>query len=317
MAVVIVVLGCGFVAACVAGLVAWVVPSFDPAAPRASTATIVGEAESHPRLAAFLRSRVDPERLTGLALTIALVLVVGGAVAIGLLVVMVDHHAGLASYDLSAARWGARHATNGSTRFLRDVSLFGGTAFTTAFVLLAAIAQYRRTRTKAVVGFLAVVMLGQVAATNLTKVIVDRARPDIRQLTGFSGASFPSGHAATAAATYAAIALLVGRGRSRRTKALLAAGAAGLAVTVAVSRVLLGVHWLTDIVAGLAMGWAWFAIGSIAFGGRVLRFGRPVEIAQQASESTAAGGSSVEPSGASQPVRVADAVRGRSIRPSG
>jgi membrane-associated phospholipid phosphatase len=121
--------------------------------------------------------------------------------------------------------------------------------------------------------------------TNLTKIIVDRPRPNIHRLTGFSGASFPSGHAATAAATFAAVAFLVGRARTPRVKARLAAGAAAIAVGVATTRVLLGVHWMTDVLAGLAIGWAWFAIASIAFGGRVLAFGRPAEVAEQAAQT--------------------------------
>lgn len=281
MSVVIVVLGCGLVGGALAGALAWALPNFDPAAPRASRRTIAHETRVHPRLAARVRTRVDPANLTGLALTVALGMLLLGTIAVGVLLLMEQHNAGLARYDLSAARWGGANATNGSTNFLRKVSQFGGTPVMIGVVLLTAWRQYLRTRTRAVIGFLAVVVLGQVMITNLTKLLVGRARPDIHRLTGFSGSSFPSGHAATAAATFAAVALLVGRGRTRRTKAFLAAGAAFIAVAVATTRVLLGVHWLTDVIAGLAMGWAWFAISSIAFGGRVLRFGQPVEVAQQ------------------------------------
>jgi membrane-associated phospholipid phosphatase len=285
MSVVLVVLGCGLAGALVAGAAAWLLPNFDPAAPRARPQTIAHEAELHPQLVAPVHSRLNPSSLTGLALTVALALLVGGAIAIGTLLIMVQHNAGLARYDLSAARWGGDNATSGSTQFLRDVSLFGGTPMMIGIALVTALRQYFRTRTMAVFGFMTVVVVGQVLLTNFTKLMVDRSRPNIHQLTGFSGSSFPSGHAATAAATFAAVALLIGRGRSQRTKAFLAAGAAFIAVTVAASRVMLGVHWMTDVIAGLAMGWAWFAVSSIAFGGRVLRFGQPVEVAEQVAET--------------------------------
>jgi len=74
----------------------------------------------------------------------------------------------------------------------------------------------------------------------------------------FSGGSFPCGHAAAAAASFAAFALLAGIGRSPRAQAGLAAAGA-LAIGIACTRVFLDVHWLTGVIAGLALGWAWFA----------------------------------------------------------
>ena len=91
-----------------------------------------------------------------------------------------------------------------------------------------------------------------------------------------SGRRFRADTPAAAAAFYAAAALVLARRRSPRTRALLAGGAVAIAVAVACSRVLLGVHWMSDVIAGLAFGWAWFGICAIAFGGRFLVLGAPV-----------------------------------------
>ncbi len=281
-----VVLVAAAAAGLVAGTIAWRLPELDPAAPHVAAETIGETVEQRPRLAAFVRARVDAKAATGLALTVALSLSVAGAIAVGALFVMAQHHALLARYDLSAARWGASHATAASTRFLRDISLFGGSTQTVIIVpVVVAIVEYVRTRTRALFAFLLVVVLGQTLIMNLVKLVVDRPRPDVRRLTGFSGSSFPSGHATAAAAVFAAVALLLGRRRSRPTKAVLAGAAAAIAVAVASSRVLLGVHWFTDVLAGLALGWAWFAVSSIAFGGRVLEFGRPVAVAERIEDA--------------------------------
>src|SRR2546427_7759559 len=129
MAVIAVLVVSALLGGCAAGAVAWFLPNFDPAAPHAPAGAVAAEAvretEAHPGFAAYVRSRLDPARLTGLALTIALAVLLAGTVAAGALLVMVQHNAGLARYDLSAARWGGDHATAQSTRVLRDVSLLG------------------------------------------------------------------------------------------------------------------------------------------------------------------------------------------------
>jgi undecaprenyl-diphosphatase len=62
--------------------------------------------------------------------------------------------------------------------------------------------------------------------------------------------------------------------------------AVGVAVLVAASRVLLGVHWLTDVVAGLALGWGCFVLMSVVFGGRLERLGEPADRIVDADDAT-------------------------------
>ena len=273
-------------------------PRFDPAAPRVHPQSDGGRdvISTHSHLRRMLRQRVDPSTATGLALSVAVVLVVASVVGVGLLLVMAQHDAGLARYDLAISRWGTDHATSTSTSFLKAVSNLGGTIGVVTVAVVVAALEFRRSRTRAVLALIAVVVSGQFLATYLIKSAVGRPRPDIHRLTGFSGSSFPSGHAAAAAATYAVVALLLGRHRRRSVQAALASAAVAITVAVAGTRVLLGVHWFTDVLAGLAVGWAWFALCSIAFGGRLLQFGEPVAEAEMvALDARSAIGATSEP----------------------
>lgn len=266
-------------------------PRLDPAAPRvdAGSPTLHDEVRQHPRLRMLLLQRqIDPEAATGLAVAVCVAALVLLAIGVGGLLLMAQTHTGLAKWDLSFARWGAEHATDLSTRVMRDISLLGGTVGMLSIAVVVGVIEYRRRPNRAIPALLALTVLGQFAIVNIIKVIVNRDRPNISQLTGFSSQSFPSGHAAAAAATFAVAGLLIGRGRSRRVRNIIAGVAVGLAVLVGASRVMLGVHWFTDVIAGIAVGWAWLAVCSIAFGGRLLQFGTPVAAATAVADRTAA-----------------------------
>jgi undecaprenyl-diphosphatase len=147
------------------------------------------------------------------------------------------------------------------------------------------VVELQRTGGRWIVPFIVLVVAGEEAASTVIKDIVDRARPTFNPAAATLGPSFPSGHTTTAAAFYAAAALLLGRRHRRAARAAVTGGAVAIAVAVAASRVFLDVHWLTDVIGGLVLGWAWFAICGIAFGGRLLRFGAGAEVAEAAVSS--------------------------------
>jgi membrane-associated phospholipid phosphatase len=264
------------------GLAVWRYPRvLTPApAPALDTARKVGETVGkHPRLRTILDARLDPETATGLALTLALVLVIGGGVLFGFLAYLIRTNSHLIGFDNGIAKWGNRHATATSMRGLNDLTQLGSVYVVVALCVVLAVVETVRQRSVWVTVFIVAVLGGEEALTLSVKQLADRARPTFNPAAATLGPSFPSGHSATAAAFYATAALLLGRWRGRPTRAMLTGLAAGVAVAVAATRVLLDVHWLTDVIGGLALGWAWFAVCGIAFGGRILRFGAGAETA--------------------------------------
>jgi hypothetical protein len=230
----------------------------------------------HPGRATSLAARLNPEAATGLALTLALAAIVAGGVLVGALAYLVRGETDLVRLDDSVADWGARHASAFSTDGLDAVTHLGDPTVVVVLAAVLAAVETLRTRSPWVVPFVLVVVAGNGILTTTVKNLADRVRPEVNPIAETLGPSFPSGHSSWAAAFFAAAALLLSRGRSRRVRIALSGLAAALAVAVAASRVLLGVHWLTDVLAGLALGWAWFAACSIAFGGRLLEFGAAV-----------------------------------------
>jgi undecaprenyl-diphosphatase len=104
-------------------------------------------------------------------------------------------------------------------------------------------------------GLLLVILIGR-ALTEAQKYWIARARPDVEpHLVLVKTSSFPSGHAASSMIFYLVLALaLTGRTRRRR---IAAAGAIMLSLLTGISRVMLGVHWPSDVIGGWTFGMLW------------------------------------------------------------
>jgi membrane-associated phospholipid phosphatase len=270
------------------GFLVWRLPrTVASSQPASEGARRIGETIGrHRTLRTVLRARMDPAAVTGLALTLALLVVIGGGVLFGLLAYLVRSNTHLHGIDNGVAKWGNAHASAFSTDGLNVVTQLGGIYLVIALCVALALGETLLERSVWVIPFVVAVIGGEEILTLTVKDLAHRVRPAFNPAAATLGPSFPSGHSATAAAFYACAALLIGRRRGRPARALVAGLAVGLAVAVAASRVLLDVHWLTDVIAGLALGWAWFSVCSIAFGGRLLRFGAGAETAARAMEAT-------------------------------
>jgi membrane-associated phospholipid phosphatase len=257
-------------------------PGIDPASARPADA-VARQIEHTGRTRST--SRLDPKTETGLFLTLALLVLVAGGVILGTLGLLVRSNSSLLAIDRSVAPWGEQHISSFSQSLLDFVTSFGSTGVIVGFAVGVFVVETIRRPSRWLPLFLIAVTVGQTLMSTQVKNLVDRVRPTANPIAHTLGPSFPSGHTTGAAACFAAFALVLGRGRSRNVQAVLAGAAVFVAVAVAASRVLLGVHWLTDVLGGLALGWAWFALCSIAFGGRLLRLGAPVEAAERVNQA--------------------------------
>lgn len=143
----------------------------------------------------------------------------------------------------------------------RDITSLGSVAVLgiVSFVVVAYLL-LERSRAEALLVLVAV--LGGVAINSLLKIQFARPRPDLFvPAAKVFTASFPSGHAALSAITYMTLAALLARTTmDQRLRYYFVAIAVALTFMIGVSRVYLGVHFPTDVLAGWCIGSAWALI---------------------------------------------------------
>ena len=166
------------------------------------------------------------------------------------------------SFDVRTAEWVAREMPGWAEWAARPFTWVGGWAGLTAVGLLAALLLRLVPRRLHDVSFLLLTGVGVGVLTGVLKSVFERARPDEGSAIPLPHSySFPSGHASGSVALLGGIAVLVAERLPRRRDRILAlAAAAALAGCIAASRVILNVHYVSDVIAGYALGVAWLSL---------------------------------------------------------
>jgi undecaprenyl-diphosphatase len=214
-----------------------------------------------PAQVAWGRRRLDARSPRGFWLTFTVAAGALAAWAFGGLTQDVVGHDDAALADPHVTAWVIAHRTGWLTSALQVLTWLGSTAFIIPIGLATGLYFVIRRRDWRPVALLTAAVAGAVGLYNIVKPLVGRPRPPAAIRIGhYSGAAFPSGHATQSVAFYAMLAIVLGAGLSIRRRALLWSAAALVVLIVGASRIYLGAHWLTDVLAGYALGATWVAI---------------------------------------------------------
>jgi membrane-associated phospholipid phosphatase len=217
---------------------------------------------SFPRLHRFAAARLSPQGEFGLHLTIGVALMVLAVWLFGSVAGEVMEGE-TATIDLAVAHWLHAHAqaSAGFTRFMLAITHLHSVPGIIAMVLLLGAWLYRRGAYYWLLALAVTVPCGMMLNV-LLKYTFQRARPSFDQpLLTLSTYSFPSGHTTAATVLYGFLATyLVAHARSWHERAVVTLLACLMVALVGLSRMYLGVHYPTDVLAAVAVGCAWLVV---------------------------------------------------------
>ena len=198
--------------------------------------------------------------LFGLALALV-------GIPFGLLLHQVATNGPLTGFDEDGAQWlnGRLYDNDGLIAVLHAVSFMGKPIFLFFAVGLPTLWLLRHGAQKLAI-FLVVTCLGGGAIDTVVKVAVGRPRPEVDEpiVTAF-GKSFPSGHSMQAVVCYGALLLVFLPFCTSRQRRWAIAATVTLILAIGVSRLTLGVHFVSDVLGGYALGAAWLTASVAAF----------------------------------------------------
>ena len=166
----------------------------------------------------------------------------------------------LLAFDNTIYIYISRFISEGTTEFMTFLS-FLGSGQVLVFITIASLFTFWKNKKLSFYSKMLTINLAASSALNLTlKLIFHRARPDILRLAKVSGFSFPSGHSMVSMCFYGFIAYYCYKNIKNYWRYLIPALVSVLILLIGISRIYLGVHYASDVLAGFTSGLAWLAI---------------------------------------------------------
>ncbi|HQU16590.1 MAG TPA: VTT domain-containing protein [Gammaproteobacteria bacterium] len=219
---------------------------------------------SHPVLGRITAGLVDPQEPESRALLLSALLLLLGTWGFFRILVVVTHHQIPLPLDHTVYHFSQGLRSPWGDRLMVLVTELGGQPVDISLTLAVAAWLALRRRWLAAGHWVAAVTFGVLATLGL-KVILEIPRPVPDLYGGLSTYAFPSAHATLSTVTYGFLAVLIAR-ELRPSKRWLPYTVAALIISLVVlSRIYLGAHWLTDVLAGTSLGLAWVALLGIAY----------------------------------------------------
>lgn len=210
---------------------------------------------------AFIRARLSPEGYLGLRLTLGAVILIGATWLFGGIAEDVVTGDPLTVVDARVAAWFHTHAAPLLTQWMLVVTHLHGVVAISLYTGIAVLFLAWK-RDWYWVLCLGVTVPSGMALNALTKLAFHRARPTFdNPILTLSTYSFPSGHVAAATLFYGVLAaLLIAKASEWRWRVLILLVAIVLVALVALTRMYLVVHYLSDVMAAFAQALAWLAL---------------------------------------------------------
>ena len=196
------------------------------------------------------------------AVALSFGVVLGATIGAGELLGLAERPDGSTAFDRSVTSWFVDHRASWLTTVARALSTIGSQKVLLPLVAVVAIVLVAR-RALRPAALLVVIWAGAIELYSLAKNVVDRPRPPMHLwLTTASSWAFPSGHATQSLSTFAALALVSAAvvPTARRFALAVAVLVAVVAAGIGCSRVYLGVHWATDVLAGWLAAACWVTL---------------------------------------------------------